>query len=198
MGLLTKEISGKEPLLVEVIRSVNGLTSKDLADSDLVELRPGQVYRIPSPIVLLKAKLANVAEIDQTKRQDIRHVQMLIPCAREYLSEALEEARANRMTERAFVDLLEAARDLCTAPKNIDLVRKHGFELREVFPPQLAHSGLEKIAKFVRFRLSDIYLEELGSNLPSNPDIINDPSSEIGGERNPRRQVKERDFEIGD
>lgn len=57
VGLLTKEISGKEPLLVEVIRSVNGLTSKDLADSDLVELRPGQVYRIPSPIVLLKAKL---------------------------------------------------------------------------------------------------------------------------------------------
>ncbi len=80
VAMLTKAVPGKEPLLIEVINSVNGLTSEDLADPDLLELRPGQVYRVPSPIILLKAKLANATQLDQTRRQDVRHVQMLIPC----------------------------------------------------------------------------------------------------------------------
>jgi hypothetical protein len=78
VAMLTKEIPGKEPLLIEVINSVNGLTPGDLADPDLLELRPGQVYRVPSPIILLKAKLANVAQIDQSRRQDVRHVESFI------------------------------------------------------------------------------------------------------------------------
>ena len=198
VGLLTKEIPGKEPLLVEVIRSVNGLTSHDLADSDLVELRPGQVYRIPSPIILLKAKLANVAEIDQAKRQDIRHVRMLIPCAREYLREGLEETSANRMTEREFVDLLEAARELCTTPRNLELIREHGFEIKEVFPPTLAYSGLEKIARFARFRLPGVNPTDLSRNLTPIIDINKDPSREFDSEKKQRRPGKERDFGIGD
>jgi len=198
VGVLTKEIPGKEPLLVEIIRSVNGLTSRDLADSDLVELRPGQVYRIPSPIVLLKAKLANVAEIDQAKRQDIRHVQMLIPCVREYLCEAIEEARANRMTEREIIDLLEAARELCTAPRNLGLIREHGFELREVFPLHLANSELDKIANFAQFRLSAMFPEEPAPGLTSTPEIIKDLGSETDEGQGPRPPMKERDFEIGE
>ncbi|HXN35427.1 MAG TPA: hypothetical protein VN877_04605 [Opitutaceae bacterium] len=198
VGLLTKEIPGKENLLVEVIRSVNGLTANDLADSDLVELRPGQVYRIPSPIVLLKAKLANVAQINQVKRQDIRHVQMLIPCVREYICEAIEETRSNRMTERELVDILEAARSLCTSPRNLELAREHRFEFKEIFPPQLAHSEFGKIAKFVRFRLPGISPADADANLTSNQVIHRDPGREIDANQIPRQIVKQRDFEIGE
>src|SRR5271170_2196532 len=49
IAMLTKDVPGKDPLLIEVINSVNGLTSKDLLDPDILELRPGQVYRVPSP-----------------------------------------------------------------------------------------------------------------------------------------------------
>jgi len=84
IAMLTKDVPGKDPLLIEVINSVNGLTSNDLLDPDILELRPGQVYRVPSPVILLKAKLANASQLDQTRRQDVRHVQMLIPCVCEY------------------------------------------------------------------------------------------------------------------
>jgi hypothetical protein len=88
IAMLTKELPNEQPLLVEVINSVNGLRPRELSDPDLLELRPGQVYRVLSPVLLLKAKLANVARIDQARRQDVRHVQMLLPCVREYLREA--------------------------------------------------------------------------------------------------------------
>jgi hypothetical protein len=52
VAMLTKDVPGKDPLLIEVINSVNGLSSKDLIDPDILELRPGQVYRVPSPVIL--------------------------------------------------------------------------------------------------------------------------------------------------
>lgn len=42
LAMLTKELPNKTKLIVEVIGIVNGLSSKDLLDSDLVELRPGK------------------------------------------------------------------------------------------------------------------------------------------------------------
>jgi hypothetical protein len=156
IAMLTKELPNGHPLLVEVINSVNGLRPRELSDPDLLELRPGQVYRVLSPVLLLKAKLANVAQIDQARRQDVRHVQMLLPCVREYLREAYSRTLLGEMTERAFVDLLEDSRDLSVDPQNLELAKKHGFVLTNLFPPELTQSKLQKVARFVQFRLSGI------------------------------------------
>jgi hypothetical protein len=198
MAMLRKEIPGKEPLLVEVIGSVNGLTDKDLASPDTVEFRPGRIYRVPSPVVLLKAKLANVATIDQARRQDVRHVRILIPCVCQYLGELLERTKTGEITERACVNLLEAARCICTAPRNIELAREHRFEFKEIFPPQLAHSDLEKIARFVRIRLADIFTNERSRDLTQSSDINMASDREIDIGRRLPHPTKERDFEIGD
>lgn len=162
MAILRKELPGKEPLIVEVIGSVNGLTNRDLGAPDILEFRPGQIYRVPSPVILLKAKLANVAKIDQTQRQDVRHVRILIPCVRQYLADALEHTKSGQISERSFVNLLEASHELCTTPRNLKLAREHRFELDVIFPPQLAHSDLEKISNFVRFRLPGTFPGERG------------------------------------
>lgn len=74
----------KEPM-IEVLDRVRGLSQNDL--SKPVELLlDGRKVRTFNPLQLLKAKLANAAELDQATRQDVRHVKMLIPCVREYLS----------------------------------------------------------------------------------------------------------------
>jgi hypothetical protein len=156
IAMLTKELSNKPPLLVEVINSVNGLRPRDLSDPDLLELRPGQFYRVLSPVMLLKAKLANVAQIDQARRQDVRHVKMLVPCVREYLREAHSRTLSGEITERALVDILENARDLSVDPQNLVLAKKHGFDLTNLFPPELTQSKLQKVARFVQFRLPGI------------------------------------------
>ena len=55
VAALIKRRLDAETLTVEVLRQVRGLTRKELGDADLVELRLGQIYRIPSPVRLLKA-----------------------------------------------------------------------------------------------------------------------------------------------
>jgi len=186
VAMLAKEIPGKEPLLIEVINSVNGLTPGDLADPDLLELRPGQVYRVPSPIILLKAKLANVAQIDQSRRQDVRHVQMLVPCVREYVREAHSRAIGGEITERDFVNLLESARDLSSNEQYRYLGKKHGFNLNGLFPDELSQSKLEKVARFTQFRMAGPILPPDFSSKPSigaekTPETGESPSSQKGG-----------------
>lgn len=184
VALLTKEVPGKEPLLIEVINSVNGLTSGDLSDPDLLELRPGQVYRVPSPIILLKAKLANATELDQTRRQDVRHVQMLIPCVCEYLREAHERVLAGEITERQLINLLENVRTLSIDKTYIELGQRHGLLLSRLFPPELADSKLEKVCRFVRFRMAGPAHGLGPTNVSAgepNPESKEDPSAQIPG-----------------
>jgi hypothetical protein len=155
VAMLTKDVPGKDPLLIEVINTVNGLSSKDLVDPDILEIRPGQAYRVPSPVILLKAKLANASQLDQSRRQDVRHVQMLIPCVCEYLREAHDRALAGQITERQLINLLETARALCSDKTYIELGQRHGLRLSKLFPAELASSKLEKVTRFVRFRMVD-------------------------------------------
>lgn len=62
VALLTKPADATSPLLkVEVLRTVYGISADDLGRNLERQLRPGEIYRIPDPFVLLKAKLANVA-----------------------------------------------------------------------------------------------------------------------------------------
>jgi hypothetical protein len=184
VALLTKEVPGKEPLLIEVINNVNGLTSGDLSDPDLLELRPGQVYRVPSPIILLKAKLANATELDQTRRQDVRHVQMLIPCVCEYLREAHERVLAGEITERQLINLLENARTLSIDKTYIELGQRHGLPLSRLFPPELADSKLEKVCRFVRFRMTGLAHGLGPTNVSAdepNSESKEEPSAQIPG-----------------
>ena len=187
IAMLTKELPNRQTLLVEVINSVNGLRPRELSDPDLLELRPGQVYRVLSPVLLLKAKLANVAQIDQARRQDVRHVQMLLPCVREYLREAHSRALLGEMSEREFVNLLENSRDLSVDAQNLMLAKKHGFVLSDLFPPELTQSKLQKIARFVQHRLlgiapsSDRKLRE-NSLMEGGALSDNSPSDSVGKE----------------
>lgn len=174
LAMLTKELPNNVKLIVEVIGSVNGLTSKDLVDSDLVELVPGQVYRLPSPIILLRAKLANVAQIDQSRRQDVRHVKMLIPCVREYLRESHAESIVGKINDRDLVNLFEAARSLYSDPRNAELGRKHSFELAEIFPREFFRSPIAKVARFFDYRMKDLSI----SIEPDSPSV-QEPRSKV-------------------
>lgn len=65
------------PLRVEVIRSVYGLGRDDLSRNLIRERQTNELYRLPDPFVLLKAKLANVAHLSIEKRpQDLKHARI--------------------------------------------------------------------------------------------------------------------------
>ena len=101
VAALIKRRLDAETLTVEVLRQVRGLTRKELGDADLVELRPGQVYRIPSPVRLLKAKLANLREIKPTRVQDIHHARLLVSSGHHDLTDMHSQVAEKNLTERA-------------------------------------------------------------------------------------------------
>ena len=59
VAILTKAADASAPeLKVEVLRSVYGINVDDLNRNQVREIRPGELYRLPDPFVMLKAKLA--------------------------------------------------------------------------------------------------------------------------------------------
>ena len=146
VAALIKRRSNAETLTVEVLRAVRGLTRKELEDADVVELRPGQIYCIPSPVRLLKAKLANLREIVPTRPQDANHVRLLVSLTHDYLVEQHAHVLAKRLTERALVNALHETRDIIGAARELE--SRHHLSLAPALPLDLPTSGLPKLAAF--------------------------------------------------
>lgn len=154
VAALIKRRSDAETLTVEVLRVVRGLTRKELGDSDLVELRPGHVYRIPSPIRLLKAKLANLRQIKPTRAQDIHHTRLLVTLAHDYLRDLHSQVAAKHTTERALVNALHELKDIISAKGARGVADLHHLDLASALPADLPTSGMSKLVAFYRHHKS--------------------------------------------
>lgn len=64
LGFLRGTSPDGRPLLVEVLHSVHGLGKSDSEDAAFVRFA-GAVFRVLDPVAMLKAKTANVRDIDQ-------------------------------------------------------------------------------------------------------------------------------------
>ncbi len=148
VAALIKRRPDAETLTVEVLREVRGLTRKELSDSDLVELRPGHVFRIPSPIRLLKAKLANLLQIKPARTNDIYHVRLLTALAHDYLGHMHVQVADRHLTERARINALHELHDVITAAGVGGLVAQYDFNLASSLPTDLPTAGMPKLAAF--------------------------------------------------
>jgi len=77
----------------------------------------GVQVRLPGPIALLRAKIANVADLSQTGRQDGRHVRILAQLMPAYLADVQAAVAAGRLDERALLGLLERLLKAVTSAK---------------------------------------------------------------------------------
>lgn len=154
--VIAKDASGA-PLLVEVLRYVHGATNEEMRDPVyLFALGESEVrVQVSGPIALLRAKIANLADLKQTGRQDGRHVLILARVLPAYLADLGKSARDGNLTERKFVDLLEQLLSALGSKNG----RKACADL--ALPPQglfgkLATKGLPKVGAFVTQRLPRI------------------------------------------
>ena len=96
---------GDLKIKVELLNGVNGL--RQIGEENAVKISvQGITVRVLDPISCLKAKIANAAGIDQTTRQDVKHIQIMKMCAREYAKGHLDGRRAKdseRTRRRRFV-----------------------------------------------------------------------------------------------
>lgn len=156
VALLTKEIPGTdEPLRVEVLKDVYGLTHEDLAKSAVIHSAQSGNVRLLEPAPLLKGKIATLASFKVTERpNDARHIRLLIPITRLNFADRVMAAESGTITERDAIASIRYFANLAASPRAKTQAREHDFDFSAALPTDLAQSKSEKIRNFATRELA--------------------------------------------
>ncbi len=157
IGQLVVQIRGKN-LKIDVLKNVFGLGPKDLAiQAPIIEVEDCDgtfSARVIPPVVLLQAKIANVAKLDQTGRNDFRHVHLMLLVVRAYLSELTEATESGLIDSRIAIIQLELARKVIASPEAIKCTASHEIDFNGIWPREMfAQTKDPRLQNFVKHRL---------------------------------------------
>jgi hypothetical protein len=154
VGVVIAKDSNGLPLLIEVLRYVNGVNNEELREpSYTLAIGERQIrVLVPGPIALLKAKLANVVDLKQEGRQDTKHVHILARIIPAYLEDLCDAAAGERMEERKLIEFLEKLLAILTASRNRKVLSGLGIDARQIYGT-LNGEGLSKVRAFLEKRL---------------------------------------------
>lgn len=135
VGVVTARDNKGHPLPVEVLSHVYGISNDDLCKPTYtVAVGHDAVrVRIPGPIALLQAKLANAADLSQAGRQDLRHVRILSRLMPAYFQDLQGSVAARRLTERDMVNLLERLLAIVKKLKTRQILQELDIDPRNMF-----------------------------------------------------------------
>jgi hypothetical protein len=154
VGVIIAKDSNELPLLIEVLRYVNGVNNEELREpSYTLAIGERQIrVLVPGPIALLKAKLANVVDLKQEGRQDTKHVRILARIIPAYLEDLRNAVAGARTEERKFIEFLEQLLAVLTARPNRKVLGELGIDVRSLYGT-LDCKGLPKVVAFLEQRL---------------------------------------------
>lgn len=154
VGVIIARDAAGAPLLVEVLRYVHGATNEELREpAYLFALGENQArVLVPGPLALFRAKVANLADLKQTGRQDGRHVLILARALPAYLEDLRVAAREGRLPERKFVDFLEQLLTVLISPNGSKACADLKLAPTQFFA-ELVADGLPKVQSFLTKRL---------------------------------------------
>lgn len=150
--LLLKDPEGGE-IWVDVVHTVRGLTPNETKNGVVQVQFEGRTIRTLSPILLLKAKIANACELPQAGRQDLHHIRILIPCVAAYLSAAARRYEQGELPERGLVRMLGYCWEVISVPRAKRLAGQHAIDFTRCFPDVLRKLRSLKVDRFYRHRL---------------------------------------------
>jgi hypothetical protein len=141
-------------LLIEVLRYVKGASNEELREPAYhFAIGEPQVHvRAPGPIALLQAKVANLAEINQTGRQDGRHIVILSRIMPAYLEDLRGLAATGKLDQRKLIEFLEKLLSVATSPHGRKACADLQINARDFFA-DLKPDGLPKLQAFLEKRL---------------------------------------------
>lgn len=149
--MITKDANGL-PLLIEVLRHVHGVSNEELREPAYTMALGKTHVRVPGPIALLQPKIANVADIAQTGRQDARHVTILARLMPAYLAALQTAAVEGRMEEGKLIEFLERLLAVVTAKPSHKVFEQLRLDARQLFH-ELGNKKLAKLKAFLETRL---------------------------------------------
>jgi hypothetical protein len=144
---------------LQVLRSIRGVTRKEIELAAVQLLFNGREYRVLNPISLLKAKIANVLELNQRKRQDVRHVIILGLCVTGFITEQIRSYKKEKITARDCVEICEFAARVITSKEAARVANEYGIDFKNVIPAkELLRTNEPKFRNFVQKRLPSLGL----------------------------------------
>jgi len=151
--VIAKDVNG-QPLLIEVLRYVEGATNEELREPVYTMALGEQQVRVqvPGPIALFKAKIANVAALKQEGRQDARHIRILACLLPAYLNDLGRAVVDRRLEERKFLGFLQRLLAVVTPTTARKTLAAVGIDSRALFS-EINPDGLPKISTFLSERL---------------------------------------------
>lgn len=156
VGQLVVRLGGKD-LKIDVLRNVFGLGPKDLVAGPQVDMENTEgTYsaRVIPPVILLQAKIANLAKLDQTGRNDLKHVQLTLLVIVAFLSELIEATESGAIDSRIAIIQLELARNVIVSPEAVECTASHGIDFSGIWPRELlAEAKDSRLQNFVKHRL---------------------------------------------
>jgi hypothetical protein len=142
-------------LLVEVIKGVHGLDDRELQAVEELEYG-GVIYRLLDPIVLLKAKAANVRDLNQSgppERHDRQHLQLIARCWPPYLASIHAKALASPEAQPAAVRIFSRAFAVLQHRATAATLAAEGIDRLALMPADMADSPVEKIRNAYSWQL---------------------------------------------
>ena len=155
VGVVVARDASGAPLLIEVLRSVHGATNEELREPAYLFALGEKAVQVqaPGPMALLRAKIANLADINQTGRQDARHVLILMQVLPHYLADLQTTAREGTMTERKLIDFLELLLATLTTRKGRQVCTDLLIDPVGIFKG-LSGEGMPQVEAFLTKRLT--------------------------------------------
>jgi hypothetical protein len=158
VGILTKEIPGqKDPLKIEILKNVHGLTDEDFAKSTEIIIDGHKPMRVLDAPVLLKGKIATLHSFSSKDRpNDERHIHLLIPITRCFLMERVVAVRQGQIKERSLLASIRYSLEQGWSAPAQELAKQYGFDFSSVMPAIGDFTQLPRLAKFVELELPRI------------------------------------------
>ena len=160
IGVVIATSRDGRPLPVEVLRYVHGIGNEDLCRPayTIVLGTSGVTVRVPGPVALLQAKIANLADLSQNGRQDARHVRILAQLMPAYLADMQASMAAGRLDERGMLDLLERLLAVVTSRKARRVLAALAISRRSLFS-ELDAAPPSRLSSFLTKRLPRVVTE---------------------------------------
>ena len=154
IGVVIAKNTDGQPLPVEVLSSVHGIKNKDLLHpAYTIGFGKNDVLvRVPGPIALLQAKIANVADLDQTDRQDKHHVHILSKLMPAYLADIHSSVADGRINERKMLNLLEHLLTVLISAKACKILPDLNISSKTMFS-EIKATSPSKLYSFITKRL---------------------------------------------
>ncbi len=159
IGQLVVNLAGMDRQ-IDVLRDVFGLARQELSkDGVILKINTdSECYsiRVLPAIPLLQAKIANLARLDQTDRNDLKHVNLMLLVVRESLAELIIAAESDALDSRAVIIPLEQARKIISSPEALKCTSSYQIDFHKVWPRELLGKVKDsRLQNFVKHQLSE-------------------------------------------